>query len=136
MMPGEEARYAEMRAVLAAAEKDPKIKTALTKAAIEADKELVRPLFEFRSFGLQLASNWSAQSNGAEFGVDYLTRMAVAKSSIFVNKPNETKYFYQDLDETGQRLNGASRYTVTFAKDFLGARRPVGRCGPASRSTS
>ena len=117
-MPGEEARYAEMRAVLAAAEKDPKIKTALMKAASEADKELVRPLFEFRSFGLQLASNWSTQSNGAEFGVDYLTRTAVAKSNIFVNKPNETKYFYQDLDETGQRLNGANRYTVTFAKDL------------------
>jgi hypothetical protein len=40
----------------------------------------------------------------------------VAKSNIFVNKPNETKYFYQDLDAAGQRLNGANRYTVTFAK--------------------
>jgi hypothetical protein len=49
--------------------------------------------------------------------VDYFTRTAVAKSNIFVNKPNETKYFYQDLDDSGQRLNGANRYTVTFAKD-------------------
>jgi hypothetical protein len=40
----------------------------------------------------------------------------VAESKIFVNKPNETKYFYQDLDEAGGRLNGANRYTVTFAK--------------------
>jgi hypothetical protein len=32
-----------------------------------------------------------------------------------VNKPNETKYFYQDLDENGDRLNGRNRYTVTFA---------------------
>ena len=39
-----------------------------------------------------------------------------AKSNIFVNKPNETKYFYQDLDADGARLNGANRYTVTFAK--------------------
>jgi hypothetical protein len=92
-MPGEEARYAEVRAVLAAGEKDPKIKAALTKAAIEADKQPVGPLFEFRNFGLQLPYNWSTQSNGAEFGVDYFTRTAVAKSNIFVNKPNETKYF-------------------------------------------
>jgi len=116
-MPGEEARYAEIGAVLAAADKDPVIKAALTGAAVEADKDLVAPLFEFRNFGLQLPHNWSTQSNGAEFGADYFTRTAVAKSNIFVNKPNETKYFYQDLDNNGQRLNGANRYTVTFAKD-------------------
>ena len=116
-MPGEEARYAELRAVLAAADKDPAIKAALTKAAVEADKDLVGPLFEFRNFGLQLPHNWSTQSNGAEFGADYFTRTAVAKSNIFANKPNETKYFYQDLDANGQRLNGANSYTVTFAKD-------------------
>src|SRR5262249_7472372 len=40
-----------------------------------------------------------------------------AKSNILVNSPNETKYFYQDLDSAGARLNGANRYTVTFAKD-------------------
>ena len=38
-------------------------------------------------------------TNGAAFGTDYFTRTAVAKSNIFVNTPNETKYFYQDLDE-------------------------------------
>jgi len=36
-----------------------------------------------------------------------------------VNKPNETKYFYQDLDSNGGRLNGADRYAVTFAKGAL-----------------
>ena len=29
----------------------------------------------------------------------------------------QTKYFYQDLDATGRRLDGAYRYTITFAKD-------------------
>ena len=114
-LPGEEARYAEVRAVLAVAEEDPKIKAAITEAAVEADKELVKPVFEFRNWGIQLPHNWSTQANGAAFGTDYFTRTAVAKSNIFVNKPNETKYFYQDLDDAGQRLNGANRYTVTFA---------------------
>jgi Protein of unknown function (DUF1214) len=41
----------------------------------------------------------------------------VAKSNILVNSPNETKYYYQDLDMAGARLNGANRYTVTFPKD-------------------
>jgi hypothetical protein len=43
----------------------------------------------------------------------------VAKSNIFVNTPSETKYFYQDLDMTGGRLNGANSYTVTFPKGQL-----------------
>jgi hypothetical protein len=83
----------------------------------EADEKLVTPLFQFRNYGQQLPFNWSTISNEAAFGVDYYTRTAVAKSNILVNSPQETKYFYQDLDASGGRLNGANRYTVTFAKD-------------------
>ena len=116
-LPGEESRYAEVRAVMEAAKSDPKLKEAMIRAATEADAQLVKPLFEFRNYGLQLPHHWSTTSNNAAFGTDYFTRTAVAKSNIFVNAPNETKYFYQDLDVNGVRLNGANRYTVTFAKD-------------------
>ena len=118
-MPGEEHLYATIRQVWDAANKDPKLKAALQQAVIAADKELVTPVFQFRNYGLPLAGNWTTQNNGAQFGTDYFTRTAVAKSNIFVNSPNETKYFYQDLDSTGGRLNGAHSYTVTFAKDAL-----------------
>jgi len=116
-IPGEEALYGQIKSVLDAAANDPKLKDALKQAANEAETQLVEPLFQFRNYGLPLAHNWTTQDNGAEFGADYFTRTAVAKSNIFVNKPSETKYFYQDLDEAGGRLNGANRYTVTFAKD-------------------
>ncbi len=116
-LPGEEARYAQVLAVIDAAKDDPSLKAAMTRAAKDADAQLVKPLFEFRNFGLQLPGNWSTISNGAAFGTDYLTRTAVAKSNILVNAPVQAKYFYQDLDATGGRLNGANRYTVTFAKD-------------------
>jgi hypothetical protein len=118
-MPGEEARYAQVLAVLAAAKNDPTLKQAMTEAAAEADKELVAPLFEFRNYGEQLPDHWSTISNEAAFGSDYFTRTAVAKSNIFVNSPNETKYFYQDLDAAGGRLNGSNRYAVTFRKGQL-----------------
>jgi hypothetical protein len=116
-LPGEEARYAQVLAVLAAAKDDPRLKEVMTESAIEADAQLVKPLFEFRNYGRQLPHHWSTISNEAAFGTDYFTRTAVAKSNIFVNSPSETKYFYQDLDVSGARLNGASRYTVTFARD-------------------
>jgi hypothetical protein len=121
-LPGEEALDAQIRAVLAAAAHDPKLKEALQQVARDAETQLVTPLFQFHNWGLPLPYNWTTQNNGAAFGVDYFTRIAAAKSNIFVNTPNETKYFYQDLDEAGGRLNSAHRYTVTFAK---GATPPV-----------
>jgi hypothetical protein len=94
----------------------------MTDGAKEADETLVKPLFEFRNYGEQLAHHWSTISNESAFGTDYFTRTAVAKSNILVNSPNETKYYYQDLDTDGGRLNSAKRYRVTFAK---GATPPV-----------
>ena len=118
-LPGEEARYAEVRALIAAARNDPALKAAMIDEATKAEQDLVTPLFQFRNYGLPVAHHWTTQSNGAAFGTDYFTRTAVAKSNIFVNKPTETKYFYQDLDQAGARLNGTRRYTVTFAKGQL-----------------
>src|SRR5262249_8004653 len=116
---GEEAMYANLRAVLASADKDEKLMAALTKSAVAADKELVAPLFQFKNSGLSLTFNWTTINNGAAFGVDYLTRTAAAKANIFVNKPNETKYFYLDEDATGTQLNADKKYVITFAKGQL-----------------
>ena len=92
-------------------------KAAMIAAATEVEEQVVTPLFQFRNYGQQLPDHWSTISNESAFGTDYFTRTAVAKSNILVNSPQETKYFYQDLDATGARLNGAHRYTFTFAKD-------------------
>jgi hypothetical protein len=116
-LPGEEARYAEILAVADAARDNPALKKALIDEATKTESELVAPLLQFRNWGLQLPYHWSTTSNNAAFGTDTFTRTAVAKSNILVNAPLETKYFYQDLDTSGVRLNGANRYTVTFAKD-------------------
>lgn len=121
-LPGESARYAQVLAVVAAASKDSRVRDVFNQALAAADKELIEPLFQFRNYGRQLSHHWSTIANGASFGSDYFTRTAVAKSNIFVNKQNETKYFYQDLDADGARLTSGNRYTVTFAK---GATPPV-----------
>ncbi|MBB4343002.1 DUF1254 domain-containing protein [Rhizobium leguminosarum] len=115
-MPGEEARYAQVLSVIEAAKNNPEIRKAVDAAAVDADKSLVEPLFQFRNYGIPLPHNWTTTNNNAAFGTDYYTRTAAAKSNIFVNAPSETKYFYQDLDESGNRLDGSRNYTVTFAK--------------------
>jgi hypothetical protein len=115
-LPGEEAKYAEALSLVSAAQADPKIKAAIIDEGKKAQEELIEPLLQFRNYGIPLPHNWTTATNGAKFGTDYFTRTAVARSNIFVNKPNEATYFYQDLDASGGRLNGANRYTVTFAK--------------------
>ena len=116
-LPGEESRYAQASALLAAVSTNASLKQSAIKAAAETEAQIVMPLLQFRNYGRQLPHYWSTISNGAAFGTDYFTRTAVARSNILVNSPNETKYYYQDLDDRGGRLNGAHRYVVSFPKD-------------------
>lgn len=117
-LPGEEAMYDWFRAVLDAAERDAAIAAACRQAALDADA-IVKELFEFRNYGIPVADHWTTQDSGARFGTDYLMRTAVGKSNIFVNTPNETTYFYQDLDMNGDRLHGSRTYSVRFEQDRL-----------------
>jgi hypothetical protein len=116
---GEEARYAQARALIELTRNDAKLKQAVIDEATKAEQEVVAPLLQFRNYGIPLPNNWTTVDNSAQFGTDYFTRTAVAKSNILVNAPTETKYFYQDLDAAGDRLNGRNRYVVTFAKGQL-----------------
>jgi hypothetical protein len=118
-IPGEEGRYVRARWLLAAAKDTPALMKAMVDEVTQAQQDLVDPLLQFRSWGLPLAANWTTQINGARFGTDYFTRTAVARSNILVNTPSETKYYYQDLDGSSARLNGANKYIVTFAKGKL-----------------
>lgn len=117
-LPGEEALYSVISAVLGAAATDPQVKANLIQAAIAAENEVIDPLFDFRNNGSPAGNGWTSPSNGAKWGFDYLSRTASAKSNIYDNAANETRYIYTDVDQSGERLSGANggRYSVTFAK--------------------
>lgn len=115
-LAGEESRYAMIRALLDAAAKDPAIRDAIVKAAVKTEEEVVAPLFSFRTNGSRLANGWNSPTNVARWGNDYLSRTATAKSNMYTNQPEETRYFFLEVDEKGQRLHGDHRYTLTFPK--------------------
>jgi hypothetical protein len=117
--PGEEAWYAWVDSLLRAASTDPRLADLLRAAAVDADDGLVADLFQFRNIGVPLPGNWSTPRNGARFGTDYLSRTAMGKANIFVNTPEETSYFFQDLDADGDRLDGSHSYSVTFPPNGL-----------------
>src|SRR5208283_5070824 len=115
-LPGEEALYGQIGSVFDAAAKDPAIKKALVESFVAAENELIKPLWLWRYNGISAGNGWTTLTNGAEWGVDYLTRTAVAFTNIYVNVPPEAKYFYNEDDSAGAQLDGRNLYAVTFAK--------------------
>jgi hypothetical protein len=118
-LPGEEVIYAQVHALLENLQASPELKALAIQYAATAETELIAPLFDFINVGYPVRHNWTTQRNGAAFGTDYLTRAACAKSNIFVNQPQETRYFYLDLDADGERLDGINNYMISFAKEAL-----------------
>jgi len=116
-LPGEEALYNWISSVLEAAAKDPEIKKSLKETGLAAEREMITPvLLQWRLNGRPAGNGWNSPVNNAQWGNDYLNRTATARSNMFDNRPNETKYIYTDNDKQGKRLAGQNTYAVTFAK--------------------
>jgi hypothetical protein len=115
-LPGEEALYAWIGSVLEAAAKDPEIKKTLKETAVEAEREMITPLFQWRNNGRAAGNGWNSPVNNAQWGTDYLNRTGTAKSNMYDNRPAETKYIYRDDDIEGKQLDGRNTYEITFAK--------------------
>jgi hypothetical protein len=115
-LPGEEGLYNWISSVLDAAAKDPQIKKTLKETAIVADREMITPFLQWRYNGRSVGNGWNSPVNNAEWGTDYLNRTGTAKSNMYDNRPEETKYIYTDDDSQGKPLTGQSTYTITFAK--------------------
>jgi hypothetical protein len=115
-LPGEEALYRWVGSVLEAAAKDPKIKKILKETAVGAEREMITPLFQWRYNGRSAGNGWNSPVNNAKWGTDYLNRTGTAKSNMYDNRPEETKYIYTNNDSQGKNLNGRNTYAITFAK--------------------
>jgi hypothetical protein len=113
---GEEALYGWINSVWEAAAKDPATKDALVASFMAAEKELIDPLIQWKYNGRSAGNGWNSPVNNARWGTDYLNRTGTAKSNMYDNAPNETKYIYRDYDGQGQQLDGKNNYTVTFPK--------------------
>jgi hypothetical protein len=118
-LPGEQSRYAMITALLDAAKRDPDIKATIVEAAKSADKDIIAPLFAFRTNGVAYPGGWNSVPKGADWGYDYVSRTATAKSNMYVNRFTETRYFFLEVDSDGKRLDGKNAYTVTFPKDKI-----------------
>jgi hypothetical protein len=113
-LPGEEAMYQQFRLLLDSAAKDPDLKKLLIDTAVETEKSVVKPFFQWKYNGRPAGNGWNRSTNNAQWGIDYYNRSGTAKSNMFDNRPTETQYFYTDYDGTGAQLEGANTYSLTF----------------------
>jgi hypothetical protein len=113
-LPGEEALYQWISSVVASASTNPDIRRTLMQAAAQTDSTTITPFLQWRYNGAPAGNGWNSPVNNAQWGTDYNNRTGTAKSNMFDNKPEETKYVYTDDDGTGQSLHGSHLYTVTF----------------------
>ena len=116
-LPGEEGLYAQVKALLDAAE-NPEVKNVLTDTAIAVENDVIAPFLQWLHNGVPTGNNWNRSVNNATFGFDYFSRTATAKSNMLENRPNETQYFYTDRDSTGAALHGSRSYRITFPAGY------------------
>jgi hypothetical protein len=113
-LPGDEGIYTMLRSLLDAAAKDPQLKDSLKQIAIACNKDMIPPLKTWKNNGPSAGNGWYSPVNNGNWGVDYAVRTAVAKSNMYENRFNETKYIFTDNDSDGKQLNGNGSYSVTF----------------------
>ena len=115
-LPGEDALYNWIGSLTAAADENAETKRVVKETLASAERDMITPFLQWRYNGRPAGNGWNSPVNNAQWGTDYLNRTATAKSNMYDNKPEETKYIYTDDDSAGQQLTGQKTYAITFAK--------------------
>ena len=64
----------------------------------------------------EVKDGWVITKGLGVYGTDYMKRAVVAAFGWPANREEDAVYPYTDVDSTGQKLNGANTYTLTFPK--------------------
>jgi hypothetical protein len=65
----------------------------------------------------EIVNGWVVSKGLGTYGTSYLKRATVAAFGWPANQERDAVYPYTEVDAAGQKLTGASKYTLTFPKD-------------------
>lgn len=82
----------------------------------DVGKEASAKIFAAQSTSGTEQNGWHIPGAAGAYGTDYLGRALVAAFGWPANLPEDAVYPYAAEDGAGQKLNGANKYTLTFAK--------------------
>lgn len=91
---------------------DPAVQTALKDVGKTATAKITE---KQKTMGV-LINGWQTPGAAGRYGTDYLGRAVVAAFGWPANLPEDAVYPTALTDGTGQKMSGANKYTLTFAK--------------------
>jgi len=92
---------------------DPAVQAALKDLPRTALKRIEES--KDKSMG-QVVDGWVITKGLGVYGTDYMKRAVVAAFGWPANLQEDAVYPYTEVDSAGQKLTGADKYTLTFAK--------------------
>lgn len=108
----------QARALVVLYETDDTFRSILDRVAVSSHVHL-HATANYIQTGLDAGNGWRRQPNGGVWGSDWYGRARAAAIYIFVNDFHEALYLTRGLDSSGQVLDGAANYTITFDADDL-----------------
>jgi hypothetical protein len=66
----------------------------------------------------KIVNGWVITKGLGRYGTDYMKRAVVAAFGWPANLEDDAVYPYTEVDSKGEKLTGANKYTLTFAKDM------------------
>ncbi|MEM8562962.1 MAG: DUF1254 domain-containing protein, partial [Pseudomonadota bacterium] len=113
-LPGEEPLYDQYRTLVAAAKQNRPIKNTMIEAAKQTESGVIEGFLRWSENGEPAGNGWQRSYDSANWGTNYRNRTASARSNIFENVQEETRYYFTDYDISGNQLDGNGQYRVTF----------------------
>ncbi len=110
--PGEEAKVASFLDILSNRD-DPDIRKGLDDALADSKQDVINA-GSFSNLGDPVGNGWTLLTTGGRFGTDYLTRAGAAYSFIYYNLLEDSAYYMQTVDESGDLLDGSRNYRIHF----------------------
>lgn len=93
-----------------------KLDPAVQAALADVGKTALEKILALQKTGGKVVNGWLIPAAAGAYGTDYLARGLIAAVGWPANLPEDAVYPTAMVDGSGQKLNGANRYTLTFAK--------------------
>lgn len=93
-----------------------KLDPAVQAALKDLPKEGLKAIEANKAHMGGMANGWIISKGLGRYGTDYMKRAVVAAFGWPANLQEDAVYPYTEVDESGAKLTGANKYTITFKK--------------------
>ena len=123
--PGEKELYHCVCELLKLAKKDRRVMRICRSVAFETERSTIESYMQWSMNGIAAGNGWYTSVDSGQWKpTEYAYRTATAKSNLFQNRPEDTRYYFTDNDSDKMPLNGKNTYSITFKDGFPPAKGP------------